>query len=130
MREGNGEFEPLIIRKHQKRFAGFDQKIVSMYSLGMTVRDIQQHLKEMYGVDVSAELISQVTSEIIDDVRAWQSRTLDNLYPIVFLDAIVVKGRFEGKVSNRSVYTAIGVNLEGKKEVLGLWIAETEGAKF
>ena len=129
-RDRNGEFEPLIIRKHQKRFAGFDQKIVSMYSLGMTVRDIQQHLKEMYGVDVSAELISQVTSEIIDDVRAWQSRTLDNLYPIVFLDAIVVKGRFEGKVSNRSVYTAIGVNLEGKKEVLGLWIAATEGAKF
>ena len=129
-RDRHGEFEPQIIRKHQKRFAGFDQKIVSMYSLGMTVRDIQQHLKEMYGVDVSAELISQVTSEIIEDVRAWQSRTLDNLYPIVFLDAIVVKGRFEGKVSNRSVYTAIGVNLEGKKEVLGLWIAETEGAKF
>ena len=129
-RDRNGEFEPIIIRKHQKRFTGFDQRIVSMYSLGMTVRDIQQHLKEMYGVDVSGELISQVTNEVMDDVREWQSRPLDSLYPIVFLDALVIKGRFEGKVANRSVYTAIGVNLEGKKEVLGLWIAETEGAKF
>jgi len=129
-RDRNGEFEPQIIQKHQKRFNGFDQKIISMYSFGMTVRDIQQHLKEIYGVDVSPELISQVTNEIIEDVRAWQNRTLENLYPIVFFDALVVKGRFDGKVSNRSVYTAIGVNLEGKKEVLGLWIAETEGAKF
>jgi putative transposase len=129
-RDRNGEFEPQIIQKHQKRFTGFDQKIISMYSFGMTVRDIQQHLKEIYGVDVSPELISQVTSEIIEDVRAWQTRSLDNLYPIVFFDALVVKGRFEGKVANRSVYTAIGVNVEGKKEVLGLWIAETEGAKF
>jgi putative transposase len=129
-RDRNAEYEPQIIKKHQKRFEGFDDKIISMYSFGMSTRDIQAHLKEIYGVDVSPDLISQVTNEIMDDVKDWQSRALDNLYPIVFFDAIVIKGRSDGKVSNRSVYTAIGVNLEGQKEVLGLWIAETEGAKF
>ena len=129
-RDRNAEFEPQIIKKHQKRFDLFDDKIISMYALGMTTRDIQGHLKDIYGVDVSPELISTVTDEVIKDVIEWRSRPLDAIYPIVYFDAIVVKGRVEGKVSNKSVYTAIGVNIQGKKEVLGLWIAETEGAKF
>ena len=129
-RDRNAEFEPQIIKKHQKRFDLFDDKIISMYALGMTTRDIQGHLKDIYGVDVSPELISTVTDEVIKDVAEWRSRPLDPIYPIVYFDAIVVKGRVEGKVSNKSVYTAIGINIQGKKEVLGLWIAQTEGSKF
>ena len=101
-----------------------------MYARGMTTRDIQGHLMDIYGVEVSPDLISDVTNSIIDDVREWQNRPLDNVYPVVFLDAIVVKGRTDGKVINKSVYTAIGINMQGNKEVLGLWISETEGAKF
>jgi transposase-like protein len=129
-RDRNGEFEPQLIKKHQKRFDLFDDKIISMYARGMTTRDIQGHLEEIYGVEVSPDLVSKVTNEIIKDVQEWQARPLDPIYPIVYFDAIVVKGRTDGRVSNKSVYTAIGINLEGKKEVLGLWISETEGAKF
>ncbi len=129
-RDRNAEFEPQIIKKHQKRFDLFDEKIISMYALGMTTRDIQGHLEDIYGVEVSPDLISTVTNEIIKVVLEWQSRPLDPVYPIVYFDAIVVKGRTDGKVANKSVYTAIGINIQGKKEVLGLWIAESEGAKF
>lgn len=129
-RDRNSEFEPKIIKKHQRRFEGFDDKILSLYAHGMTTRDIQNHIKQMYDVDVSPELISQVTNEIMNEVREWQSRPIDILYPVVFFDAIVVKGRTDGKVANKAVYVAIGINLQGIKEVLGMWIAENEGAKF
>jgi putative transposase len=129
-RDRNSEFEPQIIPKHEKRFKGFDDKIISMYALGLSTRDIQHHLKEIYGVEVSPELISNVTDAIMDDVKEWRTRPLDSLYPIVYFDAIVVKGRIDSRVANKSVYTALGVNMEGQKEVLGLWIADTEGAKF
>ncbi len=129
-RDRQGTFEPQIVEKHQTRFEGFDAKIISMYALGMTVRDIQGHLHEMYGVDVSAALISEVTDSILDEVKAWQDRPLEPLYPIVYLDALMVKMRQDGKVDNRAVYTAIGINMEGEKSVLGLWVNATEGAKF
>ena len=129
-RDRKGEFEPRIIPKHQRRFEGFDDKIISMYGLGMTTRDIQKYLHEIYNVEVSPELISNVTDAIMDDVKEWRIRPIDAIYPIVFFDAIVVKGRTDGRVCNKSVYTAIGINMEGNKEVLGLWIADTEGAKF
>ena len=129
-RDRNGEFEPKIIPKHQRRFNGFNDKIISMYGLGMTTRDITMHLYEIYNVEVSPELISNVTDAIMDDVREWRNRPLDSMYPIVFFDALVIKGRTDGRVANKSVYTAIGINMDGEKEVLGLWIAETEGAKF
>jgi putative transposase len=129
-RDRNAKFEPQIIKKHQRRFEGFDSQIISMYARGMTTRDIQGHLMDIYGVEVSPDLISDVTNSVIDDVREWQNRPLDNVYPVVFLDALVVKGRTDGKVINKSVYTAIGINMQGNKEVLGLWISETEGAKF
>jgi len=129
-RDRNGTFEPQLISKHQTRFEGFDDKILSMYALGMTVRDIQGHLHDMYGVEVSSGLISAVTDNIMDEVRAWQDRPLEALYPIVYLDALMVKMRQDGKVDNRAVYTAIGVNMEGGKSVLGLWVSGTEGAKY
>jgi len=129
-RDRNGTFEPKLIEKHQTRFEGFDAKILSMYALGMTVRDIQSHLHDMYGVDVSAGLISDVTDSIMDEVRAWQDRPLEALYPIVYLDALMVKMRQDGKVDNRAVYTAIGINMEGEKSVLGLWVSGAEGAKY
>ena len=129
-RDRQGTFEPQIIAKHQTRFQGFDAKIMSMYALGMTVRDIQGHLHQMYGVDVSPALISEVTGSIMDEVKAWQDRPLEARYPIVYLDALMVKMRQDGKVDNRAVYTAIGINMEGGKSVLGLWVNATEGAKF
>jgi putative transposase len=129
-RDREGTFEPKIIAKHQTRFTGFDEKIISMYSLGMTTRDIQAHLKQIYGVEVSAPLISAVTDAVIDEVKAWQSRPLDRVYPIVYLDALQVKMRETQHVNNRAVYVAIGVNLQGSKEVLGLWSSAHEGAKF
>ena len=127
-RDRNGTFEPQLIRKHQTRFDGFDSKILSMYARGMTTRDIQGHLQEMYGVEVSPALISTVTDSIQDEVKTWQDRPLDALYPIVYLDALMVKMRYDGKVENRAVYTAIGISVEGKKEVLGLWASGNEGA--
>ncbi len=129
-RDRNGTFEPQLIEKHQTRFEGFDAKILSMYALGMTVRDIQGHLRDLYGVDVSPGLISEVTDSIQDEVKAWQDRPLEALYPIVYLDALMVKMRQDGKVDNRAVYTAIGINMEGEKSVLGLWVSGNEGAKY
>lgn len=129
-RDREGSFEPQMIPKHQRHFNGFDDKILSMYARGMTVRDIQGHLKEMYGVEVSAELISNVTESVMDEVRTWQNRPLDSVYPIVFLDCIVVKCRDDKTVRNRSVYLALAVNLEGNKELLGMWMSDNEGAKF
>ncbi len=129
-RDRNSDFEPHIIEKHQTRFDGFDDKIIAMYARGMSTRDIQAHLEEIYGTKVSATLISNVTDDIIDAVKAWQSRPLDDVYPIVYLDAIVVKVSENKKVINKSVNIALGVNKEGMKEVLGLWICNNEGAKF
>jgi putative transposase len=129
-RDRNGSFEPQILPKGQTRFDGFDDKIVSLYARGMTTREIQGHLQEMYGVEVSPALISSVTDAVTEEVKAWQSRPLEPIYGIVFLDALYVKMRHEGRVENRAVYVAIGVDLEGRKEVLGLWTSANEGAKF
>src|SRR5215470_640442 len=129
-RDRKAEFEPQIIKKGQRRFDGFDEKIISMYALGMTMREIQGHLQEIYGVEVSAEMISTVTDAVLDEVKAWQNRPLDSIYPILYLDALVVKVKDQGRVSNKAVYLAIGVNMSGLKEVLGMWTSENEGAKF
>lgn len=129
-RDRNGSFEPKLIPKRQKYFEGFNDRILAMYSRGMSVRDIQDCLLDMYQVDVSEGLISQATDSVLDEVRAWQSRPLDKVYPIVFLDCIVVKSREDKQVSNRSVYLALGVNMDGQKELLGMWISKNEGAKF
>jgi putative transposase len=128
-RDRHGTFEPLLIPKHQTRWTGFDDKILSLYARGMTVREIQSHLEEMYGTEVSPTLISSVTDAVIEEVKAWQARPLDTLYPIVYLDCIHVKVR-DGSVRVKAIYLAIGINMSGEKEVLGLWIAQTEGAKF
>ena len=128
-RDRHGSFEPQLIAKHQTRWAGFDDKILSLYARGMTVREIQAHLEEMYGTEVSPSLISSVTDAVADEVKAWQSRPLDPIYPIVYLDCIHVKVR-EGTVRVKAVYLAIGITLDGEKEVLGLWLAQSEGAKF
>ena len=129
-RDREATFEPQLIGKGQTRMAGLDGKIISMYARGMTTRDIQGHLEEMYGVEVSPALISNVTGAVLDEVRIWQSRPLDAVYPIVYLDALVVKMREQGQVQNRAVYVAIGINMQGHKEVLGLWTSAHEGAKF
>jgi putative transposase len=129
-RDRNGTYEPVIVGKHQTRWTGFDDKILSLYARGMTTREIQGHLEEIYSVDVSPALISRVTEEVQDEVRAWQQRALEPIYPIMYLDALYVKMRDNGHVQNRAVYVAIGVNLEGCKEVLGLWSSANEGAKF
>ena len=128
-RDRHGSFEPQLIPKHQTRWAGFDDKILSLYARGMTVREIQAHLEEMYGAEVSPSLISSITDAVVDEVKAWQARPLDPVYPIVYLDCIHVKVR-EGAVRIKAVYLAIGVTMTGEKEVLGLWLAQTEGAKF
>jgi len=129
-RDRNSSFEPIILPKGQSRFSGFDDKIIALYARGMTTRDIQAHLEEMYGLEVSPSLVSQVTRVVQEEVTLWQNRPLDEVYPIIYLDAIRVKVRQEGRVINKAVYLAIGVNLDGIKEVLGMWTAETEGAKF
>jgi putative transposase len=129
-RDRDATFEPVILPKGQSRFTGFDDKIIALYARGMTTRDIQAHLEEMYGVEVSPTLISQVTRAVQEEITLWQNRPLDEVYPIVYLDAIRVKVRQDGRVINKAVYLAIGVNLDGIKEVLGMWTAETEGAKF
>jgi putative transposase len=129
-RDRNASFEPQILKKHQKRFDGFDDKILSMYARGMTTREIQGHLEEMYGVEVSPTLISEVTDGVMEEVKAWQNRPLEPLYAILYLDALYVKMRHEGRVENRAVYVALGINLEGRKDVLGLWTSAAEGAKF
>lgn len=129
-RDRNGDFNPQIIQKHQTRFDGFDDKIISMYARGMTTRDIQDHLKEIYGVEISADLVSTVTDAVLTDVKEWQSRPLDEVYPVLYLDATIVKVRSEGRVINKSAYLAIGINIEGLKDVLGIWLEQSEGAKF
>jgi len=129
-RDRDSEFEPVMIKKHQRRFDGFDDLILSLYSKGVSTRDIRSHIEELYGIDVSPDLVSSVTDGVQDLVREWQTRPLDEVYPIVYLDAIRVKIRMEGVVRNRCIFIAIGVNLQGVKETLGMWSAENEGAKF
>ena len=129
-RDRNGEFEPKLVKKNQTRFDELDEKIISLYARGMTTREIQGHLEEIYGVEVSPSLISNVTDAVLDEVRAWQSRPLDSVYPIIYLDALRVKVKSQGRVVNKAIYLVFGVTLSGMKEVLGIWAAETEGAKF
>jgi putative transposase len=129
-RDRNGTFEPKIIEKGQTRFKGFDENIISLYARGLSTREIKQNLEEIYQVEVSPALISIVTEEVMEEVRAWQNRLLASLYVVVYFDALHFKVRDSGRVRNKAVYVAIGINLEGCKEVLGLWVADTEGAKF
>lgn len=129
-RDRNSDFEPQIVPKHKTRLAGLDGKVIALYARGMTVRDIQAQLEEMYGVEISPALISNVTNSVLEDVRAWQNRPLEDVYPIVWFDALQVKVRHEQRVINKAVYLALGVNLSGQKELLGIWISQNEGAKF
>ena len=129
-RDRAGTFEPQLIPKHERRFNGFDDKIISMYARGMTVREIQAHLAEMYAVEVSPEFISKVTDAVMAEVGAWQARPLETMYPVVFFDALRVKVRDEGVVRNKAIYLALGVLPDGTRDILGLWIENTEGAKF
>lgn len=129
-RDRNGSFEPQLVRKGQRRFQGFDDKILALYSRGLSTRDIEAHLREIYGVDVGRDLISRVTDAVMEDVREWQARPLDDVYPVVFLDALVLKIREGGSVQRKACYLALGVTLEGDRDVLGMWFQETEGAKF
>jgi putative transposase len=123
-------FDPQLIAKYQRRFPGFDEKIISMYARGMSTREIQGHLRELYGIDVSPDLVSAVTDAVLEEVTDWQNRPLEALYPLIFFDAIRIKVRDEGTVRNKAVYVALGVRPDGTKEVLGLWIEQSEGAKF
>ncbi len=129
-RDRAGTFEPQLVPKHRRRLPGFDEKVIALYAQGLTVRELQSHLKELYGVEVSPTLISRVTDGVLEEVKAWQSRPLAPVWPIVYLDALVVKIRDDGVVANKSIYLALGVNMQGQKEVLGLWVAQNEGAKF
>jgi putative transposase len=129
-RDRNAEFEPHLVRKNQTRFDGFDERIISLYPRGLTQREIQDHLEEIYGVEVSPSLISPVTDAVLDEMRAWQARPLDAVYPILYLDALQVKVKGQGRVHNKAIYPAFGVNLHGLKEVLGMWASDNEGAKF
>lgn len=129
-RDREASFEPQLVRKHQTRFQSMDDKILSLYAKGMTTREIVATFKEMYDADVSPTLISKVTDSVLEQVIEWQSRALDEIYPIVYLDCIVVKVRQDKQVINKAVYLALGVNMEGQKELLGMWLSETEGAKF
>jgi putative transposase len=129
-RDCQSTFDPQLIAKYQRRFPGFDEKIVSMYARGMSVREIVGHLRELYGVDVSPDLISAVTDAVLDEIAAWQSRPLEPVYPLIFFDALRIKVRDEGVVRNKAVHIALGVRADGAKEVLGLWLEQNEGAKF
>ena len=130
-RDRDGTFEPQIIEKHQRRIPDFDEKILALYAKGMTTRDIQEIVEELYGVEVSATLVSEITADLDAEVTAWRSRSLDSVWPIVYLDGIVVHVRGENRrVTQHTIYVALGVNLEGEKELLGLWLSQTEGAKF
>ncbi len=129
-RDRDGSFEPKLVRKRQRRFEGFDDKILALYSRGLSVRDIEAHLQEVYGVKVGRDLISRVTDAVMDDVRAWQQRPLDDVYPVIFLDALVLKIREGGSVQRRACYLALGLTVDGERDVLGIWFQETEGAKF
>src|SRR5712675_2521728 len=129
-RDRHGRFDPVLIGKYRRRFAGFDDKIIALYARGMTTREIAEHVGELYAAEISADLVSAVTDSVLEEVAAWQSRGLEATYAIVFFDAIRVKIRNEGMVNNRAVYLALGVRCSGHKEILGLWIEQTEGAKF
>ena len=129
-RDRQGSFEPLLIAKHARRFTGFDDKIIALYARGMTVREIQGFLTEQYGTKVSPEFISSVTDAVMEELTAWQSRPLETMYPVVFFDALRVKIREEGVVRNKAIYLALGVLPDGTRDILGLWIENTEGAKF
>ena len=129
-RDREGEFTPRLVPKHQRRFPEMDQKIITLYARGLSMRDIQEALEEMYGIEVSPELISQVTHEVWDNVSAWQSRPLNAHYPILYLDAIHVNIKDNGQVKNKAIYVAVGVTMEGHKDILGLWISQNEGSKF
>lgn len=129
-RDRQGSFDPQLIAKYQRRFPGFDDKIISLYARGMSTRDIQEHVRELYGIDVSPDLVSTVTDAVLDEIAVWQVRPLDPIYPLVFFDAIRVKIRDEGMVRNKAIHVALGVRADGTKEVLGLWLELNEGAKF
>lgn len=129
-RDRNSSFEPQLVKKRQRRLEGFDDKVLALYSRGLSTRDIQGQLEELYGTEVSPTLISNVTDAVLEEVRAWQSRPLSAVYPILYFDALFVKTRQEGPVATKAIYLALGINLEGEKELLGLWVAQTEGSKF
>ena len=129
-RDRDGSFSPKIVKKRQRRFEGFDDKILALYSRGLSTRDIEAHIAEIYGVHVGRDLISRVTDAVMDDARAWQQRPLDDVYPVVFLDALVLKIRDGGSVQRRACYLALGVGIDGSRDVLGMWFQESEGAKF
>src|SRR5919205_3567605 len=129
-RDRNGSFEPQLVPKRQRRLEGFDDKVLALYARGLSTRDIQAHLEELYGAEVSPTLISNITDAVLDDVRTWQARPLASVYPILYFDALFVKSRQEGPVQTKAVYLALGVTLEGEKDLLGLWLSESEGAKF
>ena len=129
-RDRKGTFEPQIVRKRQRRFEGFDDKILALYSRGLSTRDIEAHLAEIYGVSVGRDLISRVTDAVMDDARAWQTRPLDDVYPVVLLDALVLKVHDGGSVQRKACYLALAITMDGEREVLGMWFQDTEGAKF
>lgn len=129
-RDRQSTFEPVVVPKGQRRLAGLEEKVIALYARGSSTRDIQAHLQELYGVQISATLISQVTDVVIEEVRQWQSRPLEPVYPILWLDALVVKVREGNRISNKAIYLALGVNLEGNKELLGMWLSQSEAAKF
>jgi putative transposase len=129
-RDREGSFEPKLVRKRQRRFEGFDEQILALYSRGMSTRDIEAHLRELYGVSVGRDLISRVTDAVLEDVKAWQQRPLDDLYPVLFLDAFVLKLRDGGSVQRKACYLALAITMDGQREVLGMWFQQTEGAKF
>src|SRR5919202_1382084 len=129
-RDRDGSFEPQLVKKRQRRLDGFDDKVLALYARGLSTREIQDHLEELYGVEVSPTLISNVTDAVLDEVRTWQARPLASVYPILYFDALIVKSRQEGPVQTKAVYVALGITVEGEKELLGLWLSESEGAKF
>src|ERR1700761_6214395 len=129
-RDRNGDFEPLVVKKHQRSISSFDDKIISMYAKGMSVRDIQSHVLELYGTELSPTLISNITEKVMEEATEWQARPLQNTYAAVFFDAIHYKVKECGKVVSKASYTCLGIDLEGRKDVLGIWIGEAEGAKF
>ncbi|NJM46979.1 MAG: IS256 family transposase, partial [Alkalinema sp. RU_4_3] len=129
-RDRDGDYEPQIIPKHKSRFDGFDDKVIALYSRGMSTRDIESMLQELYGIKLSSGMISEITQQVEVELKAWQNRSLDAIYPIVYLDALVVKIRQDGKVINKAIHLALGVNLAGQKELLGIWITQNESSKF
>src|SRR5438067_5451455 len=129
-RDRNGSFTPQLVPKRQRRLEGFDDKVLTLYARGLSTRDIQGHLEELYGTEVSPTLISSITDAVLDEVRTWQARPLASVYPILYFDALFVKSRQEGPVQTKAVYLALGITMDGEKELLGLWLSESEGAKF